>query len=320
MRARFNEGVQIAAIATLAVLAYAADAGAQDGIGARAEGPRDWETRASILWAQRVARHREPLADCRGAGHGEDEPGTVRVEVSVDPDGRVLRARAEVGRRRGDYERCVARIVRGWRLEPHSDRWPRTRLFHFHFDGGRPVALMPRVRRTRGFISTGPTAEETGPDARTAGPNGDDGEEATGTTTSGTTGRGSSDAANGARTGRVTFGWPDVRGSLSVDVIQRIVRSKHLVLRHCYELVLMSSPQLSGDLTVRFIIDADGTVTMMQVRQATLSNPRVERCVVRVLRRARFPQPPGGGIVAVEYPFQFEPVTEEPREQDPPAP
>jgi len=108
-----------------------------------------------------------------------------------------------------------------------------------------------------------------------------------------------------ARVPRVRNGNADVRGSLSREVIQRVIRRHINEVRFCYEQQLSRNPTLEGRVDVSFIISPTGSVQSAMVRNTTLNDARVESCVTQAVRRWHFPAPDGGGIVAVNYPFVF---------------
>jgi outer membrane biosynthesis protein TonB len=102
---------------------------------------------------------------------------------------------------------------------------------------------------------------------------------------------------------RIRTGDADVRGSLSREVIRRVIRRHINEVRFCYEQELGQRPDLAGRVTVSFIISATGAVQTAAVQSTTLSNARVEACIVQSVRRWTFPAPDGGGVVGVNYPF-----------------
>jgi len=108
-----------------------------------------------------------------------------------------------------------------------------------------------------------------------------------------------------ARVPRIRSGAADVRGSLSREVIRRVIRRHINEVRFCYEQELNQRPDLEGRVTVRFIIAASGAVQTSMVQDTTLRNQRVESCVAGAVRRWTFPAPDGGGIVIVNYPFML---------------
>ncbi|MBN8614177.1 MAG: AgmX/PglI C-terminal domain-containing protein, partial [Deltaproteobacteria bacterium] len=102
---------------------------------------------------------------------------------------------------------------------------------------------------------------------------------------------------------RIRTGEADVRGSLSREVIRRVIRRHINEVRFCYEQELAQRPDLAGRVTVSFIISATGAVQTASVANTTLNNARVETCVAGAVRRWTFPAPDGGGAVLVNYPF-----------------
>jgi TonB family protein len=96
-----------------------------------------------------------------------------------------------------------------------------------------------------------------------------------------------------------------VKGSLSKEPIRRIIRRQINAFRGCYERELQSNPNLAGKVVVKFIIDGSGKVTNAAIAESTLNNEKVEQCLLKAIRRLTFPQPPGGEVIVVTYPFTF---------------
>jgi TonB family protein len=99
------------------------------------------------------------------------------------------------------------------------------------------------------------------------------------------------------------LGRADVRGALSREVIQRVIRRHVAEVRHCYEQALTSRPDLQGRVAVKFVIAPSGAVQTAVVEQSALGHAGVEACITRAVTRWAFPAPEGGGIVIVSYPF-----------------
>jgi len=97
-------------------------------------------------------------------------------------------------------------------------------------------------------------------------------------------------------------------GSLSRKQIADVVMRNKGSIRYCYESQLMRFPTLRGKVLVDFIIEADGSVKTVNIPENGLSNrtagQQVASCLVRFIRRWRFPQPQGGKVRVV-YPFSF---------------
>lgn len=101
----------------------------------------------------------------------------------------------------------------------------------------------------------------------------------------------------------IRSGNADVRGSLSREVIRRVVRRHINEVKFCYEQELNSRPDLAGRVVIRFIISPTGAVQNAVRQSSSLNNQRVENCIAGAVRRWTFPAPDGGGVVIVNYPF-----------------
>jgi TonB family protein len=106
-----------------------------------------------------------------------------------------------------------------------------------------------------------------------------------------------------AKVPRIRSGTADVHGSLSKEVIRRIIGRHINEVRFCYEQELNSRPDLQGRVAVKFMISPSGTVQTAAVATSDLGNAKVEQCIAQAVRRWTFPAPDGGGIVVVTYPF-----------------
>ncbi|MFO0591247.1 MAG: AgmX/PglI C-terminal domain-containing protein [Polyangiaceae bacterium] len=105
---------------------------------------------------------------------------------------------------------------------------------------------------------------------------------------------------------KVRSGAASVSGRLPPEVIQRIVRQQFGRFRACYEVGLRTNPDLQGRVSIRFVIDANGSVTTSANGGSDLSDASVVSCVVAAVRGLTFPQPEGG-VVTVVYPINFAP-------------
>jgi TonB family protein len=61
-------------------------------------------------------------------------------------------------------------------------------------------------------------------------------------------------------------------------------------------------------VAVAFTIDAGGSVSEATVTESTLGSQAAESCILSRIRRWKFPEPKGGGVVAVTYPWLFSPA------------
>ena len=133
----------------------------------------------------------------------------------------------------------------------------------------------------------------------------------------GTKGRGS--GASGYGTGGGHFGSKGegkigtiggeaiILGALDKSLVDAVVRRHLNQIRYCYQRELTKNPSLGGKVVVKFVIAKDGTVSSATTKSSTLGNAAVEGCINGRFMRFQFPQPKGGGIVIVSYPFLFSP-------------
>jgi TonB family protein len=103
-------------------------------------------------------------------------------------------------------------------------------------------------------------------------------------------------------------GLASVRGTLDKEIIRRIVRRHLNEVRFCYTQALAAHPALEGRLVVQFTIAPTGQVLASALGSSTLGAPAVESCVVQAVKRWDFPEPEGGGLAIVSYPFQLSPA------------
>ncbi len=133
----------------------------------------------------------------------------------------------------------------------------------------------------------------------------------------GTKGRGS--GASGYGSGGGNFGSkgeggigtvggdPIILGALDKSLIDAVIKRNMAQIRYCYQRELTKAPTLGGKITVKFVIAKDGTVSSATTKTSTMNNPAVESCINGRFMRFQFPEPKGGGIVIVSYPFIFSP-------------
>jgi len=114
-------------------------------------------------------------------------------------------------------------------------------------------------------------------------------------------GTGSGSGEHGVGVGAAT---PSAHGGLSPEQVRRVVMAHTGALRACYETEASRNPNLHGGVTVAWKIQPDGSVLNPTLAGTTLSNPRVEGCVIRQVRAWHFPTSDSATDVA-SYPFKF---------------
>lgn len=128
----------------------------------------------------------------------------------------------------------------------------------------------------------------------------------------GTGGHGGIDlGGKGKATTKIIPGKTTVVGGLDKDVIAKIIRQHQNEIKYCYESELNKNPNLQGKVAVAFTIDPAGAVSDASVTETTLGNSTAENCMLSRIRRWKFPEPKGGGVVAVTYPWLFSPAGSE---------
>jgi TonB family protein len=95
-------------------------------------------------------------------------------------------------------------------------------------------------------------------------------------------------------------------GHLAREKIEAVVRKNHGVFRDCFEKGHTRNRRLKGQVTVRFVIDRDGRVSLSELEKSTLGDEQATSCIVDGFRKLRFPHP-DGGVVTVVYPMKFSP-------------
>jgi len=96
-------------------------------------------------------------------------------------------------------------------------------------------------------------------------------------------------------------------GACDKGDIAKNVRRRASALRACYEMQLLSEPELKGKVTLQWTIEPDGRVAGAKIVTDTIKNGKVVDCVLRTIKRIRFKKPDGGKCV-LQWPFVFAPV------------
>lgn len=107
---------------------------------------------------------------------------------------------------------------------------------------------------------------------------------------------------------RIIPGKTTVVGGLSKEVIAKVIKRHQNEIKYCYETELQKTPDLSGKVAVSWTIDPSGSVSDAQVSESTMNNSTAEQCMLSKIRRWKFPEPEGGGVVQVAFPWVFKPA------------
>jgi hypothetical protein len=118
---------------------------------------------------------------------------------------------------------------------------------------------------------------------------------------------GGSFGAKGAGGTGVVGGDAIILGALDRSLIDEVIKRHMNQIRYCYQRELTNNPALGGKIVMKFVIAKDGTVSSASKETSSMNNAGVENCVAGRFMRMQFPEPKGGGIVIVSYPFVFTP-------------
>lgn len=102
-------------------------------------------------------------------------------------------------------------------------------------------------------------------------------------------------------------GDPIILGALDKSLIDAVIKRNMAAIRYCYQRELTKNPNLGGKITIKFVIAKDGSVSKSDVKSSSMGNGAVEGCIADRFLKFQFPEPKGGGIVIVSYPFIFSP-------------
>jgi TonB family protein len=92
-----------------------------------------------------------------------------------------------------------------------------------------------------------------------------------------------------------------------MTVINDIVAAHKTSIRMSYERYLKSAPGLGGKITIRFTIDATGSVSKVDIIENTTGNKSLEDEIIRKVSMWKFDEI-NEGEVTVTYPFLFQPA------------
>ncbi len=98
---------------------------------------------------------------------------------------------------------------------------------------------------------------------------------------------------------------PSITGGLTKADIKKVIHKNRNQIRFCYEQGLATNKNLEGRVAIQWVINGQGNVVMATVSQSDMAVKSVEQCMVAKIKTWKFPEPKGGGIVEVNYPFIF---------------
>lgn len=94
-------------------------------------------------------------------------------------------------------------------------------------------------------------------------------------------------------------------------LVKEALLPKQTELEFCYENFLKTKPEVAeGTVTLRWLIDADGTVLSAQLEKSDLENEVLTGCILEKLNGLSFSPPPGLRKTEVSYKLKFRPETQ----------
>jgi hypothetical protein len=101
----------------------------------------------------------------------------------------------------------------------------------------------------------------------------------------------------------MSTGKGDADGGLTREQVARVVSSHKAALQYCYEKELQRSPNLSGAVTLFWVVRPNGSVDRVKTDKTTLDNRDVEGCMERQVKNWTFPK--STAETHVSFPFLF---------------
>jgi TonB family protein len=101
-------------------------------------------------------------------------------------------------------------------------------------------------------------------------------------------------------------------GYLDERAVDRAMAGHHRAMARCFDRAGDARKYLSGEITLKFMVAADGSVTDVHVVKNDLGNYAVERCLVATGKQIRMPRPEGNQATDFQFPIQFRSTGEVP--------
>ncbi len=92
-------------------------------------------------------------------------------------------------------------------------------------------------------------------------------------------------------------------GEMDAAQVERVFRQSQADLRRCYDDAAKTQHYLGGRMQLKVQVPPSGQPRAVSVVESTLGSLDVERCVVGLIEKMRFP-PPKGGEGELTYPFE----------------
>lgn len=97
----------------------------------------------------------------------------------------------------------------------------------------------------------------------------------------------------------------EVRGGLEDSVVRQIIEERLPAIRICYETALLQNAELQGEVMMSWTVQPLGNVSDVVSESHDITNTELQSCIRERVSQWKFPEPKGGGIVNIRYPFVF---------------
>lgn len=97
----------------------------------------------------------------------------------------------------------------------------------------------------------------------------------------------------------------EIRGGLDKGIVRSIVEERLPELQYCYENALLKDQAYGGKMMAAWTIQADGSVDKLSSNSQDMKGNEFHSCIRSRIAQWKFPNPKGGGVVDVKYPFVF---------------
>jgi TonB family protein len=106
-----------------------------------------------------------------------------------------------------------------------------------------------------------------------------------------------------AVTSKIATEAPEIEGKLDEETVRKVAERNQASLKYCFQKAQMRNPNLQGKIVVEIVVDPEGKVSNVSVRESTIDDQEMVGCVLRMIRRWQFPAP--GGEVTIVFPLVF---------------
>ncbi len=110
-----------------------------------------------------------------------------------------------------------------------------------------------------------------------------------------------------AVTSKIATEAPEIEGKLDEETVRKVAERNQASLKYCFQKAQMRNPNLQGKIVVEIVVDPEGKVSNVSVKESTIDDQEMVGCVLRMIRRWQFPAP--GGEVTIVFPLVFISIT-----------